>query len=184
MRLGEVLGLTWQDIDFAKKRINLWRQINRLNGKGYYFGTLKTKSSKRYILIDDYLLGELTSWRSQQNENEKQFGDSYVYIYREDDGHILRQSKGLPAPAAEKVSLICVREDGRLIVSSRFMALLKREGLNAHSFRHTHTTQLIENGASAKDVAERLGHADATITQNLYTHNTQKLQEETIAVFV
>ena len=61
--------------------------------------------------------------------------------------------------------------------------MLSKCGLNAHSFRHTHTTQLIENGAPVKAVAERLGHADATITQNLYTHNTQKLQEEAAAIF-
>lgn len=45
-------------------------------------------------------------------------------------------------------------------------------------FRHIHATQLIENGAPAKGVAGRLGHADTQITQNLYTHNTLKLQEE------
>ena len=61
--------------------------------------------------------------------------------------------------------------------------ILHDEGLNAHSFRHTHTTQLIERGANAKGVAYRLGHADATITQNLYTHNTQKLQEEIAEIF-
>ena len=61
--------------------------------------------------------------------------------------------------------------------------MLLGEGLNAHSFRHTHTTQLAEIGVSAKAIAGRLGHADATITQNLYTHNTEKLQEETAAIF-
>ena len=183
MRTNEVLGLTWQDIDFAKKRINLWRQIKYQSKRGYFFQTLKTESSKWYILIDNYLLGELRHWQNWQAENEKKFGDNYVYIYREDDGRIIRQSKGLPAPAAEKVSLICVRDDGRLYLDEYISKILRKEELNAHSFRHTHATQLIENGASAKGVAERLGHADATITQNLYTHNTEKLQEETAAIF-
>lgn len=183
MRISEVLGLTWQDIDFAKKRINLSRQISYHIKRGYYFTTLKTKTSKRYILVDNYLLGELKRWQVQQVENEKEFGDSYVYIYREDDGHIISQSKGLPISNAEKVSLVCAREDGRLFLKGTFTEMLSKCGLNAHSFRHTHATQLIENGASAKGVAERLGHADATITQNLYTHNTEKLQEETAAIF-
>ena len=111
----------------------------------------------------------------------KKFGDSYVYIYREDDGHIIRQSKGLPA--AEKVSLICVRDDGRLVLRETLAKMLRDEGLNAHSFRHTHTTVLAEIGVSAKAIAGRLGHADATITQNLYTHNTEKLQEKAVASF-
>ena len=63
------------------------------------------------------------------------------------------------------------------------MWMLHAEGLNAHSFRHTHITQLIENGAIPKGVAGRVGHANTQITQNLYTHNTLKLQEETLAIF-
>lgn len=183
MRLGEMLGLSWSDIDFAAKRINLSRQMVYINRRGYYFTTLKTESSKRYILIDDYLLGELRRWQNQQAENEKQFGDSYVYIYREPDGHIQRQSKALPAPDAEKVLLLCTHNDGRLITVNVVETALRDEGLNAHSFRHTHATQLIESGAAPKGVAGRLGHANATITQNLYTHDTLKLQKETAAIF-
>ena len=79
--------------------------------------------------------------------------------------------------------MICVRENGQMLVENTLGRILHKEGLNAHSFRHTHTTQLIENGVSAKAVAGRLGHADATITQNLYAHNTEKLQEEAAAIF-
>ena len=61
--------------------------------------------------------------------------------------------------------------------------MLRQAGVNAHSFRHTHATQLIEQGAQAKGVAARLGHANTQITKNLYTHNTLKLQEETAAIF-
>jgi hypothetical protein len=42
---------------------------------------------------------------------------------------------------------------------------------------------LIENGATPKDVAARLGYKDATITQNLYTHDTENMQRETINIF-
>ena len=88
MRLGEVLGLSWDDIDFEAKKLTLRRQIIYLRNSGYFFSTLKTESSNRYVLIDDFLLGELRRWQVQQAENEKKFGDSYVYIYREEDGHI------------------------------------------------------------------------------------------------
>ena len=183
MRISEALGLTWQDIDFAKKRINLWRQIKYRSKRGWFFQTLKTKSSERYILVDDYLLGELRRWQNQQAENEKKFGDGYVYIYREDDGHVVRQSKGLLAPVAEKVSLVCVREDGQMVLKESLTKVLRGEGLNAHSFRHTHTTVLAETGVPAKAIAGRLGHANTTITQNLYMHNTEKLQEDAVANF-
>lgn len=183
MRLGEVLGLCWSDVDFKSRLINLRRQLTYLRGRGYFLTTLKTESSERYILVDDYLLGELRRWQSQQVANEKIFGDSYVYVYRENDGHIERRSKSLPAPDAEKISLICTRDDGQLCFRINITKILHDEGLNAHSFRHTHATQLIEAGATPKGVAGRLGHSNTLITQNLYTHNTLKLQEETLAVF-
>ena len=183
MRLGEVLGLCWSDVDFKSRRINLRRQLLYLRKQGHFFAPLKTESSERYILVDDYLLGELRRWQSQQVANEKIFGGSYVYVYRENDGHIERRSKGLPAPDAEKVSLICTRDNGKIIQHNVIVVTLRNEGLNAHSFRHTHATQLIESGAAPKGVAGRLGHANTQITQNLYTHNTLKLQEETLAVF-
>ena len=116
MRLGEVLGLSWSDIDFEAKKINLSRQIINLRRRGQYFTTLKIESSKRYILIDDFLLSELKRWQTQQVENEKLLGDSYVYIYREDYGHIIRQSKGLPAPVAERIYLICTRGNGKIVL--------------------------------------------------------------------
>lgn len=134
-------------------------------------------------MIDDYLLGELWRRQNQQAENEKQFGDSYVCIYHEPDGHIRRQSKALPANI-EKVSLVCTRNDGQLVLENFFTRVLRKEGLNTHSFRHTHATQLIENGAVPKGVAGRLGHANTQIIQNLYTHNTLKLQKETVEIFV
>lgn len=183
MRLGEVLGLSWNDIDFVAKKINLWRQIRYLSKRGYFFTTLKNESSNRYIIVDDFLLGELKRWQNQQIENEKHFGDSYVYVYREGDGHIERLSKSLPAPDGEKVSLVCTRSAGQLVMRGMLTKVLQAECLNAHSFRHTHATQLIENGATPKGVAGRLGHANVNITQNLYTHNAQKLQEETATIF-
>lgn len=182
-RLGEVLGVSWSDIDFGAKRINLRRQIVYVNKRGYFLTTLKTESSNRYILVGDFLLGELKRWQNQQAENERSHGDSYVYVYREADGHIERRSKSLPAPDGEKISLVCTWDNGKLVLKELVVKILQSEGLNAHSFRHTHATQLIEGGAKAKGVAGRLGHANAAITQNLYIHNTAKLQEETYAIF-
>ena len=85
MRLGEVFGLKWDKVDFDARLINLKQQIIYLNRRSYFLTALKTESSNRYVLIDNFLLGELRRWKGQQIANEKIFGDSYVYIYREEE---------------------------------------------------------------------------------------------------
>ena len=122
-------------------------------------------------------------WQNQQVENEKIFGDSYVYTYLESDGHIIRQSKGLPTPRGEKISLICTRNNGKIVLKENLTKILATEGLNAHSFRHTHATLLIENGATPKEVSSRLGHTNIYITQDLYTHVTEKMNENATNIF-
>jgi len=183
MRLSEVLGLAWSDIDFEAKKIKLSRQIVYLQKRGYFFTTPKTESSKRNIFTDDYLIEELKRWQSQQIENEKLFGGTYVYTYQENDGHIVRRAKGLPAPVGEKVSLICVQNNGKLVLKEFAVKLLRSEGLNTLSFRHTYATRLIENGVISEDVSGRLGHKNSDSTFNVYVHNTPKVQEKLANIF-
>ena len=183
MRINETLSLCWADIDFAAKRINVNQQINYRIRQGCFFESLKNESSKRYIIVDDYLLAELRRWQARQAENEQAYGNNYIYTYREDNGHIIKQAKSLPTPAAERVALVCTQNEGRKIQKNALAIVLHKEGLNAHSFRHTHTTVLAENGVPVKTIAGRLGHANVQITQNLYTHNTLKMQEEGAAIF-
>lgn len=182
MRIGEVFGLMWRDIDFKLKTITLKQQLVYLARKGFFLTTLKTKSSYRFIIMDEELLTILKHWREQQAAFEQFVGDGYVYIYCEEDGHLVFQSKALPFEG-ERVPLLCTYMDGRLCTSKALSNVLTRENLNSHSFRHTQATRLIEGGASPKAVAGRLGHANIAITQNLYTHNTVKMQEEAVAIF-
>ena len=182
MRVGEVLGLTWSDIDFNSKSIKISRQVVYIFGKRDCLTTPKTESSCRIIYVDDFLLGELARWKEQQAANENKFGARYVYIYCNEQNQIIIQSKLLPLDL-ERMEFVCTREKGQPLQKKFLGKYLLKEGLNAHSFRHTHATQLIESGANAKGVAGRLGHSSVTITQNLYAHNTQKLQLETAAIF-
>jgi len=79
--------------------------------------------------------------------------------------------------------LLCLKSESVSIVGYSFGVMLRKHGLNAHSFRHTHATQLIKAGAKPVDVAARLGHKDATLTQNLYTHDTEYIEQETARIF-
>ena len=129
------------------------------------------------------MVDELQQWQHQQLLNEEFVGESYIYIYRNLNGKMIQQSKGLDNLGNERVHLICTQPNGRAVSRTMMKYCLEKENLNSHSFRHTHATMLIENGAMPKGVAGRLGHADTSITENIYTHNTEKIQENTIAIF-
>lgn len=112
-----------------KKIITLNHQTAYVSRQGYFFTTPKTKSSNRKILIDDYLVGELTHWKNQQVENEKSIGDSYVYVCRNSENKIIQQSKGLERNNTEKVLLVCKHPDGKMLRSNLMEITLKKAGI-------------------------------------------------------
>ena len=181
MRLSEAMGLTWEDIDLKTGKITVVRQ--RIKD---YFETPKTESSARTFYADAALLAYLRSLKTAQAKDEMRLGEAYQITY-EDKAHdravVVLPKKMPPTSNLERRMLLCIKENGTPILGDSFKAMLQKHDLNAHSFRHTHATQLIEAGAKPVDVAARLGHKDATITQNLYTHDTEEMQQETARIF-
>ena len=177
MRISEAMGLTWEDIDLKTGKITVVRQ--RIKS---YFETPKTESSTRTFYADAALLAYLRSLKMAQARDEIRLGEAYQITY-EDKAHdravVVLPKKLPPAPTLERRMLLCIKENGAPILGDSFKKMLRTHGLNAHSFRHTHATQLIEAGAKPVDVAARLGHASATITQDLYTHDTEAMKRET-----
>ena len=181
MRISEVLGLTWDDIDLKTGKIAVVRQ--RIQA---YFETPKTESSARTFYADAALLVYLRTLKAAQAKDEMRLGEAYQITY-EDKAHdravVVLPKKMSPANALERRMLLCIKENGTPIRGNSFQAMLQKHDLNAHSFRHTHATRLIEAGATPVDVAARLGHKDVAITQNLYTHDTEEMQQETARIF-
>jgi integrase len=68
------------------------------------------------------------------------------------------------------------------LVKIIFKEILKKAGLSEdfmpYSLRHTHASLLLADGASIKDVSERLGHADASVTLRVYAHTLPNAQAE------
>lgn len=185
MRLGEILGLTWDDISLSDKTINISRQLcPHTNITGLYFDTPKTATSNRVVYIGDALVAELRQWKNLQNTQRLKLGRSYQIAYELPEHRaLLFLPRKDPVPSgAQEHALVCTNDFGIAVNRNSLSSRLSRIGVNSHSFRHTHATRLIEAGAKAVDVAARLGHTDATITQNLYTHDTEQMQKETAAL--
>ena len=98
LRIGEVYGLTWDDIDFDKRTLDVNKQAYKRNygvdvrrvmkqkGKreeksAWYFGDTKTLSSTRKIKIGDTLIKELREYKAIQAQNELLYGEYYTQIF-------------------------------------------------------------------------------------------------------
>lgn len=165
-RKGELLALTWDDIDFGNGSIRLWKTLFQANGK-HLFQTPKTKKSKRLISIDPKTLTLLKKWRITQKEECLAHGG-----------------------IAEENNIVFTRHDGTPLrlayLNEKLNILIKKHKLHPitiHVLRHTHASLLFESSASIKEVQERLGHTDIKMTMNIYTHVTNTLKEQTAAKF-
>ena len=184
-RIAEILGLTWDNVDIDAGRISIVRQmIKSKSAHGYFLTPPKTKTSTRTIYLDGHIIDALRTWKRQQSERSLRLGWGYQCIYELADGRIITEARIEKPPEGSTLrQLVCTDKFGLPVLYGAFRQMLQRNGLNAHSFRHTHATKLIEAGAKPVDVAARLGHADATITQNLYTHDTEEMRRETAGIF-
>lgn len=185
MRIGEVLGLCWEDIELnaVPPCIHVRNQYLYIPGIGNVLTPPKTPTSVRDILIDQRLVELLRQWKKRCAEHEVLYGDSYL-IVDEQENHVIKvYSKGLATPATNRRKMVCVYDYGRPVGRNTVMYHLKKAGINSHSFRHTHATILAENFAPAKGIAGRLGHKKISITNEVYTHNTPKMQQEVADIF-
>ena len=184
MRISELLGLEWKNIDLQAGIIHVKQQLLYETGKGEHITSrLKTPASIRDIPLDAGLIELLARWKSDQELNRIIKAGTYTEYYTNEKGSLARASTGLVPPGAVKADLVCTDEDGVRVQRADINKALKEEGLNAHSFRHTHATMLIEAGASLKGVSCRLGHTNYSITNTVYIHNTEQIQSATVGIF-
>ena len=146
IRLGELLALTWDDIDFNSNllTINKTSYSAKLDGKTQIIvDKPKTKKSNRVIPLPNQLVKLLKIIKKESNSK-------YV---------ITTRNSGMV---------------GNRSYQRTFKFILKKVNVpyrNFHSLRHTFATNAIELGMDVKTLAEILGHTNAMITLNRYSHS-------------
>jgi len=196
-RIGEVMGVTWNDIDLEKRTLDVNKLIYKRKPE-WYFGSTKTESSVRNLKIGKTLVDALKKHKVWQMENRLKYGQHYIQQYEveeidEKTNEKLRRIYSLPvsvdAGIMQPINMVCTKEDGEMVTpdtfkyASRVIHYSLGILFNFHSLRHTHATTLIENGANVKDVQERLGHANIETTLGTYTHATEKSKEQSVDIF-
>lgn len=154
LRVGELCGLRWGDIDFENGILSVSRTVQRINKHGkseVVIGSPKSKSSVRIVPVPDFLLAILKAKRK---------GDNFYII------------TGTCKPTEPRT------------MQNRFKSILKICGIrnvNFHLLRHTYATVCIENGFDPKTLSELLGHADASITLNRYVHSSMQMKKKYVS---
>lgn len=163
MRLGELLGLTWADVNWEGGALHVRQQATRTKGRGLALVAPKTARSRRTIVVPAAVLVTLRAYRDRQSLERQASGDQW-----EDHDLVFPNVRGklLERPNLQRRS---------------FKPLLERAGLpdiRFHDLRHTHATLLLTKGVNPKVVQERLGHATVSITLDVYSHVIPSMQQD------
>jgi integrase len=159
MRQGEVLGLSWSDVNWSSSTIAV-RQAYTKSFKGHALQETKTASSIRTVALPSQVLEALRQHRLKQAEERLAIGEKY-----NDQGLVVQSQVGTPI--------------GPRNLLRTWYSLLKKSKLSPirfHDLRHTHATLLLLQGVHPKIVSERLGHSSIQITLDTYSHLLPNMQ--------
>ena len=163
MRQGEVLGLTWDCVDFERSTLLVNKQHNRAKGeKEYHFSSLKNERVRMLTVAEDVMdvLREQKAWQEQQ-------------------------ARALGSAFQNPDNLVFTNEFGRFVANQavyrNYKSIMKKIGLKDmkfHDLRHTFAVNSLKAGDDIKTVQENLGHATASFTLGTYAHATIGMKRE------
>ena len=156
LRVGEVCALRWENIDFESKKIHIEKTIERIYSK---------EENKTIVIIDTPK--SITSVRTIPINSK---------LY-----NILKQIRG----KSKKTDFVLAGSSEHYVeprnYQYHFKEILKRSKVKKykfHTLRHTFATNCIEAGMDIKSLSEILGHADVSITLNIYVHSSDKAKRK------
>lgn len=186
LRVGELTGLTWNDIDFENNTITVSRTLVYYDkgGKGkcgYAIHTPKTNAGNRVVPMIEKVRLALLEEQAYQKElgikcvaNIDGYTD-FVFINRYGTTH----NQATLNKALRRIIRDCNYE----IMDKGNANSIILPNVSNHSLRHTFTTRMLEAGINVKVMQEVLGHADAQTTMNIYAEAKQDFTKEELNKF-
>lgn len=159
LRIGEMIALTWEDIDLEQKKLKIYKTFtNKLGNNSYSILSPKTENSIRTIDLDDQLVEMMKQHRIEEEKiygfNEKMF--------------LFGNAKYIPPTTlARKLEY--------------YINISQVKRITLHGFRHSHVSLLIFLGCDSRDVAERLGDTVQMI-ESTYYHMFPSKKSETVNI--
>ena len=153
MRVGEITGLHWTDVNFENCTLIVRYSLYRSKGQ-YKLGTPKTKCSARVISLPPQVMETLSEQKNWQEQRKQDVGSRWI-----DRGTVFTGEYGEYMNAT--------------YVNTKFKELLKKHdfpNVHIHDLRHANASLLINMGVPVKVISEHLGHCDTRTTENIYAH--------------
>ena len=154
VRLGELMGLEWQDVDFKNGIISINRSSQYLADMGVFTKVPKTESSIREIAIPEFIVSLLEEYKLWYEEQKSIYGELWTNSDR-----LFVQADGKPMHPST--------------ISKWFVKYVGQIGLpviNFHGLRHTNASLLVAQNIDIAVISARLGHAQISTTLDFYVH--------------
>ena len=154
VRLGELMGLEWQDIDFKNGIISINRSSQYLSDMGVFTKVPKTESSIREIAIPEFIISLLEEYKLWYEEQKSIYNELW-----NDSNRLFVQADGKPMHPST--------------ISKWFVRYVGQIGLpviNFHGLRHTNASLLVAQNVDIAVISARLGHAQISTTLDFYVH--------------
>ncbi len=151
MRLGEILALQWNDLNFRTGELRIGRSMCHIKGE-LQITEPKTKSSIRTVILPESLLEVLRKYKE---------GVDSRWMF--------------PSPVKENAPLT------QNFVRRRMQETLERAGCKVvrfHDLRHTFATMALEHGMDVKTLSAIIGHVSSATTLDIYSHVTDLMQQQ------
>lgn len=164
MRQGEILGLTWDCVDFEHNAIYVNKQLQKTEKVGGKYALVPTKNGRgRMITVAPSVMGLLKKQKSQQVQMRLLAGEDWenpwnLVFTNETGGHLVH-----------------------VTVYKTFKEIVRSMGLEQarfHDLRHSYAVVSLESGDDVKTVQTNLGHATASFTLDVYGHVSQKMRQQ------
>ncbi len=166
LRIGELLALTWSDIDFDNRTIDV--------NKNAVVAPVSTDNKTSYLLINQNSTKTHSGNRIIPMSDPAYNALQEIYKINGDKKYVMSSSNG--------------RQVTPRNINRMFHSILKQTGIattideqcGVHTLRHTFASMLFKNGEEVKTVSELLGHSDTKITENIYIHLIHKQKVKAI----
>lgn len=154
LRVGDLLGLRWQDVDLKSGNLQVRQQLQHLNGEKPMPKPLKTRASRRALDLPDDLVKRLRAHQDRQRVEQHMVGETW-----QDSGLVFPATLGTPMFSRN--------------LTRQYKHMLEGAGLperRIHDLLHTAACLTFARGLTAPDVKQVLGHSSIANTVDTYRH--------------